>query len=48
MSGYDQVVVLFSVIALGLSALAIWNSRQLDKHERELAALKRAESHPAE
>ena len=47
MTGYEQVLVLFSLIGLALSAAALWNARQLDKHEREHAAQK-ANAHPAE
>jgi hypothetical protein len=47
MSGRDQVLMLGSAIGVVLMIAALWNSRQLQKHERELAA-QEAKVHPAE
>ncbi len=48
MSGYDQALTLMSSIGVALMVYVFFLVRQLDKHERELAAQKSQTPHPAE
>ena len=48
MTGYDQVLTIFTGIGLALILGAMWSLRELKRAERDLAAEKAANLHPAE
>ncbi len=48
MTGYDQVLMIGSGIGVMLMIAALWNVRQLKKHEREIERINRSKPHPAE
>ncbi len=48
MTGYDQALDIMSAIGVGMILVALFLVRQLDKHEREAAAARHSDVHPAE